>query len=224
MNQYKNHTMKSHWFGKIWYAYGTSLTSIDLGKYSKYIEDFSGLTCVNKGISGGGIIANRLIYDAIMSADGKEMADLITLEVGANDGEAPLGLPTDIDNTTFCGSLNQCIKYLLEICPKAQVVIMDSTRRRYPHGKLEELCQLNEDLAGGYNYIERTEAIRQCCILNGVWFIPLSQLGLGLYRIQNNEKYLIDQVHHTELGGYNLAQGIWAHLKNIPLWYSEFPK
>ena len=224
MNKYKDSVMESHWHGKTWYAYGTSLTSGYCGKYSKYVTELSGLVCVNKGFGGGDLVSNRRIYDTVMSEDGKETADLITLEVGANDEKAPLGLPTDTDDTTFCGSLNQCIKYLLESCPKGQIVIMDSTRARYQHNRPEELKALNEILPGGYNYVERAEAIRQCCIINGVYFIPLSQLGLGLYRIQNNEKYLVDHIHHTELAGYNLAQGIWAHLKNIPLWYNELPK
>lgn len=224
MNEYRDNTKESHWQGKTWYAYGTSLTSAYCGKYSKYVVELSGLICVNKGIGGGGIIDNRMIYNAVMSEDGKAAADLITLEVGANDAKSPLGLPTDTDDTTFCGSLNQCIKFLLENCHKAQIVIMDSTRQRYQLNKPEELNKLDELLPGGYNYIERAEAIRQCCIINGVYFIPLSQLGLGLYRMQNNDNYLVDQVHHTELGGYNLAQGIWAHLKNIPLWYNELPK
>ena len=224
MNGCKNNINVSHWYGKTWYAYGTSLTGEYRGRYAKYVAEISGLICVNKGIGGGGIIDNRKIYDAVMSEDGKASADLITLEVGANDGKAPLGLPTDTDDTTFCGSLNQCIKYLLENCPKAQIVIMDSTRQRYKLDEPENLSKLNAVLPGGYNYIERAEAIRQCCIINGVYFIPLSQLGLGLYRMQNNKNYLVDHVHHSELGGYNLAQGIWAYLKNIPLWYNELPK
>ena len=215
---------ESHWQGKLWYAYGTSLTSERLGRYTTYVSEFSGLVCVNKGIGGGGIIDNRKIYDAVMLGDGKAEADLITLEVGANDAKAPLGLPTDIENTTFCGSLNRCIRHLLENCPKAQVVVMDSTRGRYQLGKPENLDELDKVFSGGYNYLERVEAIRRCCVINGVYFIPLSQLGLGLYRMQNNDKYLVDQVHHTELGGYNLAQGIWSYLKNIPLWYSELPE
>ena len=143
MNERSNHIKESHWIGKTWYAYGTSLTSDVWGKYSKYVVELSGLICVNKGIGGGGIIDNRWIYNAVMSEDGKTTADLITLEVGANDGMASLGSPTDTDDTTFCGSLNQCIKYLLENCPKAQIVIMDSTRQRYKLDEPENLSKLN---------------------------------------------------------------------------------
>jgi hypothetical protein len=45
--------------------------------------------------------------------------------------------------------------------------------------------------------------------------------GLGYARLILANKYLADSIHHTDLGGYNLAQFVWSRLKNIPLWYSQ---
>ncbi len=39
MNECQDNTKESHWHGKTWYAYGTSLTSAVLGKYSKYVVE-----------------------------------------------------------------------------------------------------------------------------------------------------------------------------------------
>ena len=38
-----------------------------------------------------------------------------------------------------------------------------------------------------------------------------------------SNNYNADQVHQTELGGYNFAQAIWSQLKNIPLFYKAIP-
>jgi len=45
--------MENHWKGKLWYAYGTSMTSIEHGEYMPVVEKLSGMNVVNKGIPGG---------------------------------------------------------------------------------------------------------------------------------------------------------------------------
>lgn len=70
-----------------------------------------------------------------------------------------------------------------------------------------------------------SEAIRQVAEANGIYYIPFgSGLGLGLYRELSGNLYNIDGIHHTDLGGYDLAQGIWCYLKDIPLWYDSMPE
>ena len=56
------------------------------------------------------------------SDDGKENADLITLEVLPNEGER-LGSIYDTDDESFCGCFNQCIRYLQENT-RAQIVVI----------------------------------------------------------------------------------------------------
>ena len=214
-----------HWSGKLWYAYGTSLTSAEQGKYVPYVAQFSGLVATNKGVPGGALVYNRDVYNRLMdNTDGKLTADLITIEVGANDASSTLGTPLDLVNTTICGALNVCLKNILMNC-KAQVVLMDSTRQRYAvGGSLSDPYPLDQVTSGGYTFLERSEAVRKVAEANGIYYIPFgSGLGLGLYREQSGNLYNVDQIHHTNLGGYNLAAGVWAYLKNIPLWYTALP-
>ena len=53
MPEGKEEKIMNHWKGKLWYAYGTSMTSIKQGKFVPVVEKLSGLRVVNKGIPGG---------------------------------------------------------------------------------------------------------------------------------------------------------------------------
>ena len=214
----------NQWFGKSWYAYGTSLTATTSGKYATYLEELSGMVLTNKGIGGGGICSNTNIKIAVMNTtDGKTNADIITLEVGANDTSATLGTIYDTGDDTFCGALNQCIRYLQENT-SAQIVVISSTVSRYsasdPDNKLPPETTYGTDNHTKYDQIK---AIEEVCKINGVYHIPMGE-GSGLGYARMNNSYLVDNIHHTELGGYNLAHFLWQKLKNIPLWYTEIPE
>ena len=213
--------IKNHWSGKKWYAYGTSLTSASVGKYVPYVAEMSGLNVVNKGIGGGGIISNTKIKDAVMNTtDGKLEADLITLEVGANDASAPIGNAWDNTADTFLGSLTQCINYLLQNT-NAQIVVMSS-----PIGKYASSGGSTEITPEKYKYLERWQGIRDVCIKCGVYYIGLAdESGLGWARLNNNMgiNYNTDNIHHTDIGGYNLAVFMWSKLKDIQCWYTSIP-
>ena len=217
----------NHWKGKKWIAYGTSITNTsNEGKYAKYLEKISGMIRTNRGFSGGGITtsSNQNIYNAIMNADsdGKLDADLITLECYANDASAPLGTVTDITgNSTFAAALNTCIRYL-QSKTSAQIAVLQSPPGRYQYNDTSIKYDGTETY-GSDNHTRNdvTELMRKICELNNVYFINWS--GLGLYRIKDNDLYVVDQIHHTELGGYVFAQGLWAYLKNIPLFETSIP-
>ena len=115
------------WEGKLWYAYGTSMTSVQHGKYVPVVQELSGLKVVNLGIPGGCLTPDGYgkgdTKRAVMNLeDGKEKADLITLEVLPNEG-ALVGDIYDEDDQSFCGCFNQCIRYLQENT-KAQIVVI----------------------------------------------------------------------------------------------------
>ena len=106
----------NHWEGKLWHAYGTSMTSIKQGEYVPVVEALSGLKVVNHGIPGGCLTPDGYgkgnVKRAVMNLeDGKQDADLITLEVLPNEGEC-VGDIYDLDDKSFCGCLNQCLRYL----------------------------------------------------------------------------------------------------------------
>lgn len=46
---------------------------------------------------------------------------------------------------------------------------------------------------------------------------------MGYARMNASDNYNVDQIHQTNLGGYNFAQAIWSQLKNIPLFYTAIP-
>ena len=214
--------VKNHWEGKKWYAYGTSITSTSQGKYVPYVTQMSGLDVVNKGIGGGGIITNTKVKDAVMNTtDGKLEADLITLEVGANDASAPLGDPWDNTADTFLGSLTQCINYLL-MNTNARIVVMSS-----PIGRYTSTGSSTEITPERYKYLERWQGIRDVCIKCGVHYIGLAdESGMGWARLNNNMgiDYNTDNIHHTDIGGYNLAVYMWSKLKDIPCWHTSVPE
>ena len=222
---------KTHWYGKMWMGFGTSITNIsNEGKYPTYLSALSGLIFNNHGHSGGGItsFSDQSIYNDIMSANFTGY-DLITLEVGANDGSAPLGTIYDglsgspvQDNSTFCGALNKCIRHL-QANSNAQVVVMCSPAGRYQRSNPSNVYD-GDETSGSDNHttIERNLAIQQVCMLNSCWFIPAGAMdGFGYARMNASNDYNTDNVHHTNLGGYNFAQAIWAFLKNIPLFYQS---
>lgn len=222
---------KTHWFGKNWMGFGTSITNVsNEGKYATYLARISGLIFSNHGHSGGGITtaSNQAIYNDVMSAN-LAGVDLITLEIGANDGGAALGTIYDglpgsqiQDNSTFCGALNLCIRHL-QANSNAQVVVMCSPNGRYQYQHPENVRYGNETSGpDNHTFVEMWEATERVCRLNSCWFIPAGAMdGMGLARMNASNDYNTDQIHQTDLGGYNFAQAIWAFLKNIPLFYQS---
>jgi hypothetical protein len=219
--------LENQWYGKTWYAYGTSLTNIDNeGKYPKYVKKFSGMNLVNKAISGGGLVAsNGNIRKAIMNTtDGKLNADLITLETGANDTGAVLGTIYDTGDDTYCGALNQCIRYL-QANTNAQIVVISSTSARYEYGNPGDKYTPDKTFGSDkHTKYDQWKAIEEVCKLNSVHYIPMGEhSGFGFARMDTSNLYIADQIHHTELGGYNLGKFVWSKLKDIPCWFFELP-
>lgn len=205
--------IRTQWFGKIWYAYGTSLTSEVRGYYPYFIRDYSGMELINKGISGGGIISDTRIRQAIFDdTDGKENADLITLECWANDSTAPLGTVMDTGDDTFCGVLAQCLIHLQQVTT-AQLVFIMSMPARYALGNPSN-PYLPTKLYNGLTFAEITNTIGLLCQMYGVYFINPND-ALGMYR--KTDDYYRDNIHHTALGGEVFAKNIWLKLKNIPI-------
>lgn len=224
---------RTHWNGKKWWGFGTSITNVtNEGKYATYLEALSGMTFVNHGHSGGGITksSNQAVYNDIMSVTSACDADLITLECSANDMSAPLGTIYDAltgatvtDNTSLCGALNKCIRHL-QATTNAQIMVIVSPTMRYgtPNNTVYDgTRQFGTD---NHTYVDAWEAMRKVCLNNSVYFIPAGGMdGMGFARMNANNNYNVDQIHHTALGGYNFAQAIWSQLKNIPLFYTAVP-
>ena len=214
------------WQGKKWFCYGTSMTDNSgknpqslTGMYSKYLAEYAGLEEHNFGKGGSGIVPSiHGTVDSIKTRtmrldDGKADADLITVELIPNDAKAPLG---DIYNTgddTFCGNLNQILRYLLENT-RAVVVVLIASRTRYEHLHPENQYSPESDYMK--KRIEKEKAVEEICLIHGVpCFNASREANLGYYRVSNNNDYIRDQIHNTDEGGRILAQYYWGRLKNL---------
>ena len=204
----------SHWNGKLWYAYGTSMTSTSWGKYMPTVEELSGMTVVNKGIPSGSLTPDGLgkgdVKRAVMNLeDGKDKADLITLEVLPNEG-ATVGEIYDTDDQSFCGCLNQCLRYLQEFTRAQIVLIVMIGANSMPPEHINE--------KRGIPQFEFAQKIEQVGRLNGVPVInAFCDAGFGYGRVKDRA-YQSDHIHLNELGGVNMGNFIWSRLKDIPCW------
>ena len=207
----------NHWNGKLWYAYGTSMTSVQQGKYVPVVERLSGMKVVNLGIPGGSLTPDGFgkgnTKRAVMNLeDGKADADLITLEVLPNEG-AIVGDIYDTDDESFCGCLNQCLRYLQENT-KAQIVliIMICDNNSSPE-VLSEKRKITQ-----FAFAQKAELVGK---LNAVPVINVfCESGFGYARVKNRD-YQLDNIHLNELGGINMGNFVWSKLKDIPLWETE---
>ena len=209
--------MSNHWNGKLWYAYGTSMTSESWGEYVPVVAELSGMTVVNNGIPGGSLTPDGLgagnVKRAVMTLDdGKANADLITLEVLPNEGYV-VGNIYDVDDASFCGCFNQCLRYLQENT-KAQIVVivMIGSNEAPPEHPSEKR---------GIPQFEFAEIIERTAHLNGVPVINVfAEAGFGYARVKARE-YQKDQIHLNKLGGKNMGNFVWSKLKDIPLWETK---
>ena len=215
--------MGNHWQGKLWYAYGTSITAQsknlpERGNYVETVQALSGLRLVNKGVGsasltpdGGGKGDNKL--RVMNTEDGKCDADLITLEVLPNEG-MHLGDTFDTDDESICGCLNQAIRYLQEHT-HAQIVLIIMIGKN--------IQAMNEPLPKEYDYtwFELAKKAEEVARANGISFINTCfASGFGYHRVKCRE-YQVDQIHPNHLGGKIMGNFIWSKLKDIPLWLPE---
>lgn len=226
----KNTDTSNPWFGKTWYAYGTSMTDTTMNGYTVELQSLLGanLTNYGKGWSGiipslhGGTSGDNTYTRVKRTTDWKTNADLITLEIIPNDMSGTLGTPTDnySDGTTetFCGCLNELLQYL-QVNTNAQIVVLIATRGRYNYQDPTEKYPPESQKAT--DWLAWIDAAKECCRRNCVPFIDgQSNCGLWYARVSVDNKYVRDQIHLTTLGAKNLGQYFYSQIKNIPLFYS----
>ena len=206
--------MSNQWQGKLWYAYGTSMTSVQQGKFVPVVEKLSGMTVVNKGIPGGCLTPDGYGKGNVKAAvldknDGKEKADLITLEVLPNEG-AKVGDIYDTDDESFCGCFNQCLRFLQENTKATIVVIIMIGGNDNPPDKKQDSRKITQ--------FEFSETIKKVARLNSVPVIDVfGESGFGYARVKNRD-YQLDNIHLNDLGGINIGKFVWSKLKDIPVW------
>lgn len=206
----------NQWSGKTWYAYGTSITSVSQGTYVPYLAEMLNMNVVNKGIGGGGIgdlgaYSHGQVRNALMNTtDGKLNADLITLETTANDTgpNVPIGDIYDTDETTLCGCLNMCLRYLQKYTT-AQIVVFTSV-------------SITTEPSLEQSYYNTMLKYRDVCFINRVYWVDAGA-NLGWGKISNDRTYTKDNIHQTSLGGYILAKNLYYQIRNIPIFDKQLP-
>ena len=226
--------INSQWQGKKWIAFGTSITDDKYvnqethevtGKYTKYLAELSGLILNNQGIAGGTIGSGGAhggssdILNRILSTDVSD-ADLITIEGFVNDFACAvnLGKPGDTENTSIIGALYQAVNYLQSNSHALVVLLTETTGRVYTFtgpvntGSTVNYCYYTKKESSGLYQSDYNAAIKRFAEWAGCVCIDC---GTKSEINCNNPQYLIDHLHHTELGGKQYAQAVWNELKNL---------
>ena len=221
----------AQWNGKNWYAFGTSITDTSYtnvetgevtGKFVPYLAELGGLNVTNYGIAGGCIGSGGIhggtsnILERILETD-LSGADLITIEGFVNDFACAVSIGDigDTENTTVCGALYQAIKHCIENSSATIVLITESYGKEYTLKSTGDTANYSIDKKNSLNFLQKdyNDAIVKMGAYMGV---PVIDCGAESHINNFNPKYIIDQIHHTELGGKQYANVIWNKLKNIP--------
>lgn len=228
------------WTGKRWFAFGTSITDTGYtnaetgtptGKYAPYLVEMSGLVIDNHGIAGGTIGKGGMhggsanILNEILTTD-LSTADLITIEGFVNDFACAVALGelgddggtdaiADTETITIRGALYRAVKHCLETAPNALVILLtESTGKEYTLTSTQQTANYCVNKKNSLNLFQKdyNDAIIEMGHFMGVRVIDAgSNSQINCF----NPEYIIDQIHHTELGGKQYATVIWDELKNI---------
>ncbi len=205
----------SNWEGKKWTSLGTSKTARIDSSYATKVAEILGLTLDNRAVSNGGISPHAGAGDTTMQAimNLGDESDLITLEVGPNDGGFDSKNNTEGDASVYrLGSMNEVAKdyyagrksdtfyqYLydamkeLSMRTTARVVIIISTQSwSGTNGRVEPIGQWYTS-----NRFKQQQAIREVANLFQFPVIDLqANAGLGGYFA--NEQTFVDPIHDSK--------------------------
>lgn len=221
---------ENSWRGKSWCCFGTSLTDTSYinpetgevtGKYVPFLKELSGLTVTNRGIAGGTLGSGGIhggssnILNAILNSNDLDVFDLITIEGFVNDFACAITIGDigDTQNTTFYGALHQAISYCLEHSHAEVVLITETTGKLYTMqgGGTADYTILHKNSLDLYQQAYNDAMIR----IGQYYGVHVIDAGGKSQINQYHPEYIIDQIHHTTVGGEQYANTIWEELKNI---------
>ena len=225
-----NNGSSSQWNNKRWCAFGTSITDTSYinqetgevsGKYVPFLAQYSGLSVTNRGIAGGTIGSGGIhggssnILNAILNSNDLDTFDIITLEGFVNDFAAAvsIGQIGDTSNTTMYGALHQAISYILAHSHAEVILITETTGQEYTlsGGTTVSYKILRKNSLDLYQQDYNDVIIR----IGQFYGVHVIDAGGKSQINQYHPEYIIDQIHHTTLGGEQYAKTVWEELKNI---------
>ena len=158
------------WNGKKWVCIGDSLTEINsrtTKHYFDYVSESTGISVVNKGVSGTGYMRrydeNRAFYQRATTIPTD--SDVVTIFGSGNDLSliSSLGEPTDTGTDTICGCINATIDVIIGLIPNVSLGIVSPT----PWSSNKPTIDDSNPMA------QYTEALRQICKIRSIPFLDL---------------------------------------------------
>lgn len=178
-----------------------------------YLQNLTGWRADNFGVGSMGWVStqylNEIAYDKI-STTNLAPYDLITLAFGVNDTQANLGDWNSNDESTICGQINKCIRYIATTNNKARIVLIapwNTGSGSFPGWRYPVVT------ARGWSREDMSQRMEQIADYFHIGFVsqfdsPLWGYGIGLPDGTKTHQFLgTDDVHPTA-SGYK-ALGHW---------------
>ena len=201
---------ENSYYGLSGVAFGTSLTyrSETTGGYLDYLPEISGVSFDNRGVSGGGILYQSGIYNAIHSYSGYAGKRICIIEGFVNDWyhEAALGSYTDTAINTVCGRVRDVINFIMSQNADITIfLVLDHYGRELP-----QISEASYAVRGGYTQYQYYEEIAKVAESLGV---PVIKQYAFSGMCENTPQYYIDDIHMNALGAKQSANCIWAGMR-----------
>jgi hypothetical protein len=183
---------------------GDSFTAVTSVKsYVNFLNEMGVCEGVNLGISGA-------TADSWYTANEENITDEYDeffIALGLNGLSTPNGEYNSSDTSTFCGQINRIINKIIEVNPKARIIIwcMDAWYRKERSDVLKELADYN-----GCEYYSMLSDANIPLRLNGKYAGVMNNLNSNIVTAKNNALKLADN-HPNEAAQYLLA----TYLRNI---------
>lgn len=205
---------KTDYYGKNAVAFGTSLTYRAATTSNGYLNDLCGMLQMNvdnQGQGNGCIMQYSdlpNILTKITNYSGFASKDVCLLEGFVNDwyNQNPLGTYRDTSTTTVCGCVRTALETILTANSNiAIILILDH------YGRLD--CADNATRNDKYQY-EYYEEISKVAESMG---IPVIKEYANSKMNRYTERYIIDDIHCTQIGCYESALTIYEQMKDIAI-------
>ena len=183
---------------------GDSFTAVTSVKsYVNFLNEMGVCEGVNLGISGA-------TADSWYTANEKNITDEYDeffIALGLNGLNTPNGVYNSSDTSTFCGQMNRIINKIIEVNPKARIIIwcMDAWYNKDRSDVLKKLADYN-----GCEYYSMLDDANIPLRLNGKYPGVMNNLNSNIVTAKNKALKLEDN-HPNEAAQYLLA----TYLRNI---------
>lgn len=245
---YARDAAKSQWYGKHVGYLGDSMTdprnSASQNKYWTVLKDIMGIE--PHVYARSGFEWSRLLSKAKeMRQEVGDSIDAVIIWCGTNDynHNRPIGeffsekidsvnhngkmvarrhRQWNMDDTTFCGSINRVMHFLKDEYPTKQIIIMTPIHRGFATFN-EKNVQPDEDYSNGQGLFleDYVDVLKRAATLWAVPLIDMHSLS-GIYpNFESNAQFIAndstDRLHPNDAGHYRIARTLQTQLEALPV-------